>query len=161
MVEIRRLGPDDWQLRRTVRLAALSEAPYAFGSTYEREVAMTEEEWRARRSATFVGLDETGPVGIAGAYTPPDEPDVREVVGMWVQPAQRGGKLADQLLAAVLDEARADGVAAVRLWVTNSNARATGFYRRHGFRPTGRHMPLRPGATVHADEYRLGLSRPG
>jgi len=160
VIEIRRLGPDDWQILRTVRLAALSEAPYAFGSTYEREVAMTEADWRARRSTTFVGFDGTDPVGIAGAYTPADEPDVREVVGMWVQPGQRGGELADQLLTAVLAEVREDGVAAVRLWVSDANSHAAGFYRRYGFRPTGRRMPLRPGATVQADEYRLGLSRP-
>src|SRR4051794_2123416 len=106
MVEIRRLGPDDWEIRRAIRLAALSDAPYAFGSTYEREAALRGADGGARRSTTFVGFDGTGPVGVAGAYTPADEPDVREVVGMWVQPGQRGGELADQLLTAVLAEVR-------------------------------------------------------
>lgn len=46
MVSVRATGPGDWELVRDVRLAALRDAPDAFASTYQREAAYTEEQWR-------------------------------------------------------------------------------------------------------------------
>jgi ribosomal protein S18 acetylase RimI-like enzyme len=56
MVSVREVVADDWELLRDVRLAALREAPHAFGSTYAREAPFTEEQWRGRisqRAVTF------------------------------------------------------------------------------------------------------------
>jgi GNAT superfamily N-acetyltransferase len=165
MVDIRRLAPADWQTLRLVRLAALAESPHAFGSTYERETAFGEQDWlgRIQRSAWFVAAgpaDTAEPVGVAGAFTPHDRPDGREVMSMWVAPERRGGKLADRLLSTVLGWARDEDAAEVTLWVADDNERARRFYLRYGFAPTGRRQPLwgHPGAG--ADEYRLPLSPP-
>ena len=40
------LSPDEWWRLREIRLASLLESPEAFGSSYEREIAFTEREWR-------------------------------------------------------------------------------------------------------------------
>ena len=40
------LSPDDWSRLREIRLASLLESPEAFGSSYEREIAFSEKEWR-------------------------------------------------------------------------------------------------------------------
>ena len=40
------LSPDEWSRLREIRLASLLESPEAFGSSYEREIAFTEREWR-------------------------------------------------------------------------------------------------------------------
>ncbi len=40
------LSPDEWSRLRDIRLASLLESPEAFGSSYEREIAFTEKEWR-------------------------------------------------------------------------------------------------------------------
>jgi RimJ/RimL family protein N-acetyltransferase len=40
------LSPDEWSRLREIRLASLLESPEAFGSSYEREIAFTEKEWR-------------------------------------------------------------------------------------------------------------------
>ena len=42
---VRRVGPQDGQLLRTVRLRALQTDPASFGSTYEREAAFERAEW--------------------------------------------------------------------------------------------------------------------
>ena len=56
MVLVRAVSPDDWETMRDIRLAALQEAPSAFGSTYAREAAFTEGQWRGRFSDRSVAF---------------------------------------------------------------------------------------------------------
>jgi GNAT superfamily N-acetyltransferase len=172
MVDIRRVTADEWPILSRVRLTALREAPYAFGSTYEREAAFTEQDWLGRmsRAAYFVawehgpGIDPSGsdpggtePVGLAGGFAPSGRPDAREIVAMWVVPGRRGGKLADLLLSTVLDWARDGGAAETSLWVGDGNEPARRFFVRYGYRPTGQRQPLWGHPGVEAAEYRLAF----
>lgn len=47
-ISVRRLGEDDWQEYRAVRLAALSESPEAFVATLADEEGFEEQAWRDR-----------------------------------------------------------------------------------------------------------------
>ena len=146
MVLVREAEPDEWELLRDVRLAALREAPYAFGSTYAREAAFTEEQWRGRlasRSVTFFAFAgepaNAKPAGLAGVF---EEDGVPEVVSMWVSPAARGHGVGEALVTAAAGWAKARDHDTVYLWVTETNAPARKLYERLGFAPTGERQPL-------------------
>ena len=57
-MEVRRAVDGDWRSSRAIRLQALRDAPLAFASTYDREVAFGEEVWRSRiaDSAQFLAF---------------------------------------------------------------------------------------------------------
>ena len=144
MVVVRAVIPDDWQTLRDVRLAALREAPYAFGSTYAREAPFTEEQWRGRindRSVTYFAYlpDNPEPAGLAGVYV---EDDVADVVSMWVRPSARGRGAGEALIEATAEWAKARDHACLQLWVTESNTPARKLYDRCGFELTGERQPL-------------------
>ncbi len=155
---IRRLGPDDWELGRRVRLAALAEAPYAFMSTLERELGFDDQVWRQRlgspTAATFLAWHDDEPAGTAtGKVDDPDDefalPGAWQLVGMWVDPRARGLGVADALIEAVAGHAAAAGAPTLVLWVTEVNDRARAFYQRMGFSLTGARQPVRPTEPDH------------
>jgi ribosomal protein S18 acetylase RimI-like enzyme len=145
MVLVREITADDWELMRDVRLAALAEAPSAFGSTYAREADFTEERWRDRiseRSVTFFAHEETAdaaPAGLAGVYV---EDGAAELVSMWVRPSARGLGVGEALVEAAAAWAKTRDFRSLSLWVTESNAPAVRLYERLGFTPTGERQPL-------------------
>ena len=145
MILVREITADDWELMRDVRLTALSEAPYAFGSSYAREAAFTEETWRGRineRSVTFFAHEDSAdsaPAGLAGVYVEDEAPDL---VSMWVRPSARGLGVGQVLVEAAASWAKTHDFGSLFLWVTESNAPARRLYERCGFIPTGERQPL-------------------
>ncbi|TDC06756.1 GNAT family N-acetyltransferase, partial [Streptomyces sp. 8K308] len=93
MIELRELGEDDWRVWRELRLAALAEAPYAFGTRLAewQGEGDREERWRARLAipgaADFVALVDGGPAGTASGVPGDEGP---EVLSVWVAAAARG-----------------------------------------------------------------------
>jgi GNAT superfamily N-acetyltransferase len=148
MIEIRVLTPDDWPLWRQLRLAALAEAPYAFGSVLAdwQGEGDREERWRERLeragSHNMIALLDGRPVGMSsGVPADDDEPDVSgraaELVSMWVTPEARGRGVADRLIDEVESWARRGGATRLQLAVADGNGRAAAVYRRLGFADTG------------------------
>ena len=144
MVLVRETVSGDWQALRDIRLEALRDAPSAFGSTYEREVAFGEPDWlrRIARGGNFLAyLPEAGePVGLIGGYS--ETADVVELVSMYVRPKARGRGVGEALVATVFGWAQDRGAKTVHLWVTESNAHARALYERCGFGLTGERQPL-------------------
>jgi GNAT superfamily N-acetyltransferase len=130
-----------------VRLDALREAPYAFGSTYEREKDFDEANWRARilRRATFVA-DFDG--AVAGTVATGDYEDVNgaaALIAMWVDPRSRRRGVGDRLVKTVIGWAAERGYGDLYLWVTAVNSAAERLYARNGFVRTGASQDVRPG----------------
>jgi ribosomal protein S18 acetylase RimI-like enzyme len=138
MIESRVLTPDDWPLWRTLRLAALAQAPYAFGSKLAdwQGEGDKEERWRARLaipdSHTVAVFLDGEPTGI-GSGIPGPADGIVEVISVWVSPAARGRGVGDALLESIEQWARTRSAHLLRLAVIPSNAAATGLYRRNGF----------------------------
>jgi GNAT superfamily N-acetyltransferase len=130
---------------REVRLAALQDAPHAFGSTYEHEVTAGETSWRERLAnrAQLAAEMDGEIVGTAAGIA--SEQGSAALISMWVAPRARGRGVGAQLVNAVLDWARDQGHSSVFLWVADGNAVAERLYERCGFIRTGAVQPVHPG----------------
>jgi len=156
-----RVTEDDWRDLRTIRLAALAEAPGAFGSTLRREQDLDEDHWRAwaRSAGMFIARAGGSPVGMAAGVPGSCDPE-RKLVAMWVDPGWRGRGVAGRLMSAVIGWARSEGAERVTLWVAQDNDSARRFYARRGFAFTGNSKPLPSNPVLYIDEMVLELSSP-
>jgi GNAT superfamily N-acetyltransferase len=143
MVLVRATTMTDWQALREIRLQALLDEPDAFGSTHAREAAFGEDEWyrRASRDGSFIAfLPGVCPAGLGGGYLA--EPEVVELIGMFVRPRARGRGVGEAVIEAVAGWARQQGAGTVHLWVTETNKPARRLYERCGFTATAERQPL-------------------
>lgn len=145
---VRLVDGSAWEAWRDLRLRSLQDAPDAFGSTLERELAFTREDWIDRldgEGATALGYADDVPVAMGAAW--PYRPGSAMVVAMWTEPAWRGRGLATRVLDVLVQWARAQG-RRPDLWVTDGNPTARRVYERYGFVPTGERAPLREGSPL-------------
>nr|WP_281360647.1 GNAT family N-acetyltransferase [Curtobacterium albidum] len=167
-IALRRVTADDWATWRPVRLAALTDAPEAFGSRLADWQDAPEDRWRGRLSLPgavdllAVEHDRSPeqapertpepapgrPVGMATGVPSAEDPAVAELISMWVAPEARGRGLARTLIDAVARAMAEHGAARLELSVMPDNHRARRIYERAGFTltdtpgdelPDGRH----------------------
>lgn len=134
-VVLRRAGAKDWQSWRELRLQALSEAPYAFGSTFEEWQDAPEQRWRDRLTSVpfnAVAYASGKPAGMV-SVTQPAPDGTADLISMWVAPFARGRGIGDAVVQSAIAWARERGAARVLLAVREANANAIGLYRRNGF----------------------------
>lgn len=141
IINLRMLSVDDWPLWRALRLQALAQAPYAFGSTLAdwNGEGDTEMRWRARLSTVpfnVVANLNGMPAGMVSATAPTADGTI-ELISLWVSPVARGHGVGDSLIAAVIEWARGQRAARVTLAVVESNRHAVALYRRHRFVDVG------------------------
>jgi ribosomal protein S18 acetylase RimI-like enzyme len=140
---IRPTTEDDWAALKAVRLAALLDAPTAFGVSHQQAAAQTEAQWRERAALAdgsrsksefwlaFGDASHGAAAGMIGAVV--DMHGHYNLIGMWVAPAQRGSGAARGLVDAVKARAMALGHRRIVLDVAPENARAARFYLHQGF----------------------------
>ena len=149
-MEVLRVTAGDGPRLKQVRLAALKDAPSAFGSTHESEASRTDAEWAQRavagshgsdRATFFAQLDEEI-VGLAGGYREERFSLIVELVSMWVAPRVRGRGVGNLLVDAVTAWARETNATSISLWVTRGNTPAERLYESKGFVTIGVLKPL-------------------
>ena len=158
MIRLDRISPGNALIFKAVRLRALHDSPKAFGSTYARESLLSEEEWlqRSRRwntegSIGYIAFDREQPCGLVACYSEEENPGSGHVISMWVDPGYRRAGIGRALIEALSAWAPSQSLRQLRLMVTSVNSGAIEFYRRLGFRMTGRTEPYPndPGIVEH------------
>ena len=163
MIVIEPITQHNLAVFKDVRLRALQEAPYAFGSTYAREVQFDHAEWAKRverwngeRGVGFLAMDGATACGIAGSLLDENNPTRAQLVSMWTAPTHRQLGIGRLLVDAVLDWARTRNVRTLLLMVTSNNDTAIRFYERLAFTKTGRAEPYPNDASV----FEVEMSQP-
>ena len=135
-IAIRRLLAADAEGYRSIRLAALADAPEAFGSDVATESASPVDAFANTLRSGYVAGAFAGErlVAIAGFRALEREKTRHrgDIWGVYVTPDARGTGIGRRLLEHVLDYARTQ-VLQVHLAVTASNAAAVALYEHLGF----------------------------
>jgi len=146
LMHIRRLTPDDATVFRAFRLAALLEAPTAFGSSYEEEKDFPASTIAGRLAArpdrgpfgAFKNEDLVGLVAL-GRENLHKLSHKALIWGLYVTPKARGKGIARGLMLEALSVARSvPEVQQVNLSVNAGNAGAIRLYESLGFKAFGR-----------------------
>ncbi len=165
---VRRLRSSEWHELRELRLRALQSDRFAFGSTWEAQVAYSEEWWKNRALQGSEALDTAtlvavGPDGrLIGMVVVSDDGEMhRSIYSMWVAPEHRragvGGALLDRAIGWDGAHRPPDEV---RLEVNPKETSAVALYRSRGFEYTGRSRPLEHTPTEHVHEMARPHGRP-
>ena len=150
MFTVRRIRADEGQTLRSIRLAALADAPGDATTTLARAEARSDDHWHEAAAANASGGlqatffaeaagDGGEPVGLIGAYA--NESGIVNLVGLWSAPGHRDIGVASALIDAVAGWARTIGADRLRMWVVERNEFAKAFYVQEGFEPTGATIP--------------------
>ena len=148
MIRIEPITPQNALIFKAVRLRALQDAPHAFGSTYAKELQLTDAEWinRAARwsgesGVGFLAMDDATACGIAGSFLNEEDPTQAKLISMWTAPTHRQRGIGRSLVNEVLAWADRRNAGTLVLMVTSVNHPAILFYQRLGFTRTGRTEP--------------------
>ena len=135
-IHIRPTTASDWPALKAARLAALLDAPTAFGASHASAARFTDADWQQRAINTaqrtfFLAFDGDLAIGLAAQVVAGDGDC--HLIAMWVAQPYRGMDVAAGLVAAVKQCAVKNGHARLVLDVAPENARAAAFYQKQGF----------------------------
>ena len=166
MLIVRAITADDWSDYRKVRINALKESPQAFGSTWQQEVELPDEDWLARATASesgqfgrgFFAAHSNKICGLAWCLLSDTDPPIAHVYSMWTSPAVRGQGAGRALLQQCMAWAREKGACSLVLSVAKVQAPAIHLYRSHGFYTAGESGFLRPDSDIETQKMRLDIN---
>lgn len=160
---IRLLQPHQWALHKSLRLAALADAPYAFTTQLADVVARPDAEWAEvtmRRvndpnGVTYFATIEEEPCGMAACIL---SEMGAEMLSVWVAPGCRRLGVGHALVNFAQGWASERGANTLVVGVYADNHDAIAFYRRVGFQLTSEERFT--SRTVHRPILVLSMSLP-
>lgn len=155
-INIRRLGVDDVEAFREIRLEAVKSHPDAFGGDYESEVARDISRWKDKLAKTeFYAAECDGQlIGLIGysRYEGRKMAHGGKIISMYVRPAFRSRQVGRALVAHVVERAR-DEIEQVFLSCVTVNHAAYALYQRMGFVTYGTEPRILRVGDTYYDEY--------
>jgi ribosomal protein S18 acetylase RimI-like enzyme len=141
-LEIRPLLPEEWEMHKRLRLAALADAPYAFTTQLAEVATRPDAEWAAitaqragdPHGVTYFAFWENEPCAMAACVLTELG---AEMLAVWVAPAQRQQGVGYALVDYACTWARNHGADALVVGVYADNQAAVAFYVHAGFQLTG------------------------
>ncbi|PJJ17878.1 Acetyltransferase (GNAT) family protein [Janthinobacterium sp. OK676] len=135
-IVIRPSSAADWLALKSTRLAALLDAPTAFGASHASAAGFSDADWQQRATSTpqrtfFLAFDGEQAIGLAAQVVAGN--GECHLIAMWVQSEYRGLAVAQGLVDAVKQCAVGNGHPRLVLDVAPENARAAAFYQKQGF----------------------------
>ncbi len=166
-MHVRKIRADEGGLLRQMRIAALTEAPYAFGSRLEDTQAQPLASFESAAakhadsevSTTFFAFDGVNAVGLIGAFRETSPPQRCFICSLWLAPGYRGTAFASELVHTACTWLHQRFSEDIFAWVADANPRAMAFYRKSGFIPAGECQPLPSTPSASETLLRLGNRR--
>ena len=141
MIEVKKLPPDRWKDYRDLRLEALKSDPLAFGSSYEEEKDLAEDEWKKRINNALFALSNDKPVGMI-VYIINNKiktKHIANIFGIYVKKEYRGKGIGKKLIESVIKNIQKNvNVSKIELAVNPEQKAAVKLYEKYGFELVGR-----------------------
>lgn len=141
MITIKKLGEERWAEYRELRLEGLKSDSIAFGSAYEEENEMSEEDWKLRMKNALFALSGDRLVGMIVVVNNEriKASHIANIFGVYVRKEYRGQKIGKKLMEAALKTTQKNqNFVKVSLTVNPEQTAAVNLYKSFGFELVGR-----------------------
>ena len=145
-IEITKAGAEDAQRLRSLRLAALKDAPDAFGVKHEDELLISDSQWQDRLKYTywcFVVADGVDIGLLAADKADKDRNSDCWLSSWWISEAFRGQGVAALMMEWVIKLSQENEWKIIGLGVWPENLRARNAYKKLGFVEADKPLPSR------------------
>ncbi|MBP7804910.1 MAG: GNAT family N-acetyltransferase [Candidatus Pacebacteria bacterium] len=153
---------DEWKALKDIWLEALQNDPAAYGSSYEEESALTDEEWKSKFDGSTKYVAKIGDeyIGVLGATFEKRKnmEHVVMLVGFYVKPNYRGQGIGRALVKEALRDLHENPkIIKVRLGVNLEQESAIKLYESLGFANVGMFLKATKVNGVYYDHANMEL----
>jgi len=140
-IKIKKLNKNRWKDYRDLRLEALKKEQIAFGSSYNEEKNISEEEWKKRIKNVLFAFSKDKPIGMI-VYIRESKIKTKHtanIFGVYVTREYRGQGVGKKLVDSALARIRkSKGVLKIKLTVNPKQKAALKLYQNYGFKIVGK-----------------------